>query len=118
MRKKALEIAEEHFRRVNPSLWDGVGEPPADFDNHQITYSVNRYTELDVSFERDSDSWRHCCKLRDTLTDRILAIQYGPGIHSPQELADTILEICQRNAVSDWEPTENCLMCEGSNGYE
>ena len=33
MHRKALEIAEEHFRRVNPSMWDGSGECPAVFHN-------------------------------------------------------------------------------------
>ncbi|MBD5168948.1 MAG: hypothetical protein HDT20_02305 [Oscillibacter sp.] len=95
MKQKALEIAEEHFRRVNPSLWDGAGEPPAIFFFFWITYCVNRYTELDVSFERDSDSWRHCCKLRDTMTNTLLTIRYGPEINSPQRLVDTILGICK-----------------------
>lgn len=96
MHKKPLEIAEEHFRRVNPSMWDGTGEPPADFVNHQITYSLSRYTELDVCFKRDNDGWRHCCKLRDTPTNTILAIQYGPGINSPQRLVNTIVEISKK----------------------
>ena len=96
MREKALEIAAEHIRRINPSMWDGNGEPPADFVNHRITYSVNRFTELDVSFEQDNHGWRHCCKLRDTLTNNIVAIQYGPGIDSPQQLANTILKICKK----------------------
>lgn len=92
----ASEIAAEHFSRVNPSMWDGVGEPPADFNNHRITYSINRCTELDVSFERDrTGNWKHCCKLRNTLTDNLLAVRYGPGISSPQKLTDTILEICK-----------------------
>ena len=92
----ASEIAAEHFSRVNPSMWDGIGEPPADFNNHRITYSINRCTELDVSFEQDrSGKWKHCCKLRDTLTDNLLAVQYGPGINSPQRLTTTILDICK-----------------------
>lgn len=92
----ASEIAAEHFSRVNPSMWDGIGEPPADFNNHRITYSINRCTELDVSFEQDrAGNWKHCCKLRNTLTDNLLAVQYGPGISSPQRLTDTILEICK-----------------------
>ena len=97
MHRKALEIAEEHFRRVNPSMWDGTGEPPENFVNHRITYSVNRYTELDISFERNNaGDWQHCCKLRDTLTDNMLAVKYGPGINLPQQLVDTILEICKK----------------------
>ena len=96
MHEKALEIAKEHFRRVNPSMWDGNGEQPSSFKNQRITYSVNKYTELDVSFEWDDiDGWQHCCKLRDTLTSNILAVQYGPWIGSPQQLADTIVEICK-----------------------
>lgn len=96
MYQEALEIVEEHFRRVNPSMWDGIGEPPADFVNHRITYSLNKFTELDVSFERDNaGGWRHCCKLRDTLTNTVVAIQYGPSINSPQQLVDAILEICK-----------------------
>lgn len=92
----ASEIAAEHFSRVNPSMWDGIGEPPADFNNHRITYSINRCTELDVSFEQDrAGNWKHCCKLRNTLTDNLLAVQYGPGISSPQRLTDTILDICK-----------------------
>ena len=100
MCEKALEIAEEHFRRVNPSMWDGSGECPAVFHNRRITYSINRYTELDVSFERDTTGgWKHCCKLRDTPTGSLLAIRYGPGIHSPQRLVDTILEICKETDI-------------------
>ena len=97
MHKKALEIAKEHFQRVNPAMWDGNGVPPTVFVNHRITYSLNKYTELDVSFERDStDGWRHCCKLRDTKTNNVVAIQYGSGINSPQRLVDTILQICKK----------------------
>ena len=103
MHRIALEIVEEHFRRVNPSLWDGVGDPPANFINHRITYSVNRYTELDVSFEQDNTGgWRHCCKLRDTLTNSIVAIKYGPGINSPQKLMDTILEVCRERGIKNY----------------
>lgn len=77
-------------------MWDGTGERPSTFNDHRITYSINKYTELDVSFEWDNaDGWKHCCKLRDTLTNNILAVRCSPGIHSPQTLPDTILEICQ-----------------------
>jgi len=97
--QKALEIAEEHFRRVNPSMWDGLGEQPVAFHNRRITYSVNRCTELDVSFEQDAAGWRHCCKLRDTLSDQLLAVRYGHGINSPRSLVYTILEICKSTHV-------------------
>jgi len=95
MYQKALEIAEEHFRRVNPSMWDGLGGQPVAFHNRRITYSVNRCTELDVSFEQDATGWRHCCKLRDTLSDLLLTVRYGHGINSPQNLVETIPEICK-----------------------
>lgn len=95
MSKRAFEIANEHLQKANPSLWDGQGEAPADFDSRIATYPIDDEAELDISLERDEeDGWLHLCELRDRATEEMLDIMHGYGIDSPQNLADTIEDIC------------------------
>lgn len=95
MSKRAIEIAEKHLQKANPSLWDGQNEAPADFDSRIATYPIDNEIELDISFEYDEeDGWLHLCELRDFTSEEILSIMHGYGINSPQNLADTIEDIC------------------------
>ena len=99
MSKTAIEIAKAHLTCANPSSWDGIGDPPSDFDSRIATYRINAYMELDISFEQNrDDGWLHCCELRDAATGDLLEILHGYGINSPQNLADTIEDITKEVA--------------------
>lgn len=95
MGKQAIEIAKKHIQRTNPSLWNGKDKRPADVDSRIVTYPINRDVELDISFEyEEGDGWLHLCELRDRKTEELVNIMHGYGINSPQNLADTIDDIC------------------------
>lgn len=96
MNKQPIAIAREHIRQANPSLWDGRDQRPTDFDSRIITYPIDGDTELDISFEYEKDDgWLHLCELRCRHTSELLNIMHGYGIDSPQNLADTIEDICE-----------------------
>ena len=95
MNERAISIAQEHIQQANPSLWNGLSEQPIDFDSRIITYPIDGDTELDISFEYEKeDGWLHFCELRDKQTGKLLDFLHGYGIDSPQNLADTIEDIC------------------------
>lgn len=94
MNNRALEIAQTHIRRMNPSLWNGTGKRPENFDSRIITYPIDTDIELDISFEQDDDGWVHLCEVRDKDSGELLEVMHGYGIDSPQNLADTIEDIC------------------------
>lgn len=93
---RAAAMAKKHLSRMNPSLWDGMGEQPKDFNPIIATYPIDGLCELDISFEQeDSGEWCHLCELRDKGSEELLAALHGYGIDSPQNLADTIADVCQ-----------------------
>ena len=96
MADKALEIATKHIQRMNPSHWDGQGEPPEDFDTMICTYSIDDDNELDISFEKDPEmgGWCHLCELRDKSTEELIDIMSGYTVGSQEAIADTIEELC------------------------
>ena len=96
MNERAIKIAQEHIQRTNPSLWNGLSERPIDFDSHIITYPIDEDTDMDISFEYEKeDGWLHLCELRCRHTGELLNIVHGYGIDSPQNLTDTIEDICE-----------------------
>lgn len=96
MKETALNIATKHLLKTNPDNWNGEGDRPESFKSTIATYPVNDDTELDISFEYDKeDGWYHLCELRDKESEELLAILSGYGVDSPQNLADTISDICQ-----------------------
>lgn len=96
MSNQAMEIAETHPQKANPSLWDGItNKRPTNFESHIITYPIDQDTELDISFEyEENDGWLHFCELRDKHSRELLDFLHGYGVDSPQNLADTIEDIC------------------------
>ena len=69
------EIAENFIKRMNPSMWAGVGRKPDDFDTRIVTYEINKDTELDISYEYDDDyGWYVCYELRDKVDGELLDI--------------------------------------------
>lgn len=94
---RAMEIAEEHLRQMNPSLWNGEGNPPEDFDSRIASYNVGELEVLDVSFENIDGKWMHYCELRDCESEDLLEDAHGDGVNSIQNLADTIAKICNWN---------------------
>lgn len=95
MDDKAIAIAKEHLRRMNPSLWDGTGDRPESFDPIILTHPVDDENELDISFEEDRPGqWIHLCELRDRESEELMEIMSGNGINSEEALAETIRAIC------------------------
>ena len=94
--KRALEIAEIHLQKMNPTRWDGTGARPSGFDNRIATYVVDQDMELDISFEKEDDGWTYYCELRDSGDETLLGLLHGKGgdINSSQSLAEIIVEVC------------------------
>ena len=94
MSKLAFEIAKDHLEKANPSLWDGQGKRPDDFDIRIGTYPLDENTEVDVSFEYDESGnelgWMHLCELRDRGDGGLLNIVSDTGINSIQSIAASI----------------------------
>lgn len=96
MNNKAMMIAQEHLQEMNPSSWDGTGVQPTSFNPIICTYPIDDTSELDISFEKDEQGkWGHLCELRDNESEELIEIMSGYGIDSPQNLADTISDICR-----------------------
>ena len=96
MSNKGMTIAQEHLKKMNPSLWDGTGKQPKDFNPIICTYSIDNDSELDISFEKDDqDGWIHLCELRNKESEELLDVLSGYGINTEQNLADTINDICK-----------------------
>lgn len=53
----AREIARDFIKTMNPSLWDGVGRKPDNFDTRIKTYIVDGFNEykLNVSYDEDDE---------------------------------------------------------------
>jgi len=116
MSKRAAEIAQAHIQKANPTLWDGTGNRPADFDSRIATYPIDQDTELDISFEYEKgDGWLHLCELRDKHTGELLELLHGYGIDSPLNLSDTIEDICdgkydtEKDALAGFERTDKSM---------
>lgn len=105
--KKAIEIAEDFLKRMNPDGWDGVGKRPKSFDTRIVTYDVGSpyNDELDIRFEKEihpdtgKKEWMHSCELRDKESGDVMIPMHGCGINSVQNLADTIWDICKDFAL-------------------
>lgn len=115
-RKKAIEIAEDFLKRMNPDGWDGVGKRPKNFDTRIVTYDVGSpyNDELDICFEKEINpdtgkkEWMHYCELRDKESGDVMIPMHGYGVNSVQNLADTIWDICKDFALDkDMEITIN-----------
>lgn len=121
--EQAIQLAQTHMRRANPSNWDGTGTSPAEFRTQIHTYAVNDGIELDVSFERDDVKWVHHCELRDKNTGELMACAYGAGINSIDALAETVASILLHadNGQNNDAPTYpgyhmNCLGTRNCHG--
>ena len=86
-----LTIANAHIQKANPSLWDGKGEMPEDFDARIITYQITQYAELDISFAQDKNGDRgYVYELREPVTHELVDTTYGYIINDPYTMATTI----------------------------
>lgn len=86
----SIDIANMHLHKANPSMWDGTGTRPSDFNQRIGTYNVDSNMEVDVSFEQENGVWLHYCELRDKETEELLDVVHGYGVNSPQNIADSI----------------------------
>lgn len=51
------EIAENFIKRMNPSMWAGIGQKPNDFDTRIVTYTIDGFPEyeLDISYDKNDE---------------------------------------------------------------
>lgn len=98
--ESAKIIANDFLSTMNPENWNGIGEKPKSLNTLIKTYDIgSESVELDISFEfcKEDNSWEHYCELRDKQTGDLLVPlhgYHGYGIDSPQNLIDTILDVC------------------------
>lgn len=93
------QIAEEFIESHNPNHWNGAGTKDKSFTTDMEVYRI--FTEdvyMTIQFEIDPDEggrWAHEVKLYRTQNDELIDGYFGYGIDSPQNLADTIMDICR-----------------------
>lgn len=102
--EKAKQIANEFLKDMNPSLWDGHGDRPDDF-NYMIWEDTESLKDagmysLQITFEEDERffngdlSWGTYVVILDTNSDEV--VQYGScyGIDCALDIANLIMEVC------------------------
>lgn len=96
-KEKANMIANDFFKDMNPTLWNGEGNKPSTFDERIWEYELSKDDYLDISFYYDffGAEWFHCCEIVDKQSDEMTAMLSGCGINSILNLVDTIMNICK-----------------------
>lgn len=96
-REKASMIANDFFKNMNPTFWNGYGNKPFTFDERIWEYDLSKYDKLDISFYYDEidAEWEHCCEIVDKQSNEMIEILTGYGINSILNLVDTIMDICR-----------------------
>jgi hypothetical protein len=97
-KEKAIDIAKDFLKTMNPENWNGVGDKPESFNTLIKTYDISSDTvELDISFDycKEDKQWLHYCELRNKQDSELIIPLHGYGVDSVQNLTDTIFDICQ-----------------------
>lgn len=95
-KKKANSIANEFFKDMNPSFWDGNGYKPSNFSEKIWEHPLNDEMRLEIVFVNDDDDgWCYYCDLVDTKTDESIYMLVGYQIYSASILATTIMNLCE-----------------------
>lgn len=97
-REEAYRIAKEYIEKHNPNMWDGNGEQDKEFSHEMEVYSIFKNVYMTIQFEIDADQkgvWAHEVKLYSKKDDSLVDGYFGYGIDSPQNMTDTILDICR-----------------------
>lgn len=93
--KKALEIANQFINEMNPTLWDG-NEPMPQIDQ-RIWEDNDTFDDISIQLsftDNDIDVWCTYVELVDKVTDTMIECQTCYGIDSPQNIADSIMDLC------------------------
>ena len=95
-RKHAEQIANDFFKDMNPTFWNGQGDKPSTFDERIWECELSEYDDLNISLYYDDieEEWVHCCEIVDKQSNEMIEILTGYGIDSYLNLVDTILDIC------------------------
>ena len=107
--EKAEQIANEFLKDMNPSLWNGYGDRPDDFNcmiwedtecfKDAGMYSLQIMFEEDERFFNGDLSWNTYVDIIDTNSDEV--VQYGScyGIDSLLDIANLIMEVCGQSGL-------------------
>ena len=95
-RSRANAIANDFFREMNPTFWNGNGIKPATFAEKIWEYPLTKEMHLEIVLVYDDvDGWHHCCDLVDTNSNDTIEMISGDGIDSALNLVDTIMDLCK-----------------------
>lgn len=92
------KIADEFIKKHNPNGWNGNGEPDKEFSTEmEVYYIFEEDVYMVILFEIDMDegNWSHFVKLYQKSDDQFIDGYHGYGLDSPQNLEDTIYDICR-----------------------
>ena len=99
--EKALEIANDFLKYMNPDLWNGEGEMPDNLDT-RIWEEKDLHPDLylDISMENNGiEGWYTYVELVDKATDCMIECSSCYGIDSPQNIADAIMNLCELHGI-------------------
>lgn len=95
-RAKANSIANDFFKDMNPTFWNGSGNKPSTFDERIWGYPLTEKMHLEITLVyNDIDRWHHCCDLVDTKSNDSIKMLSGNEIDSALNLVDTIMNLCK-----------------------
>lgn len=95
-REKASKIVTDFLKDMNPDMWDGNGDMPKSFDERGWQYPLTDKVNLEITFVKDDeDEWCHYCDLVYTSDNSSFDILSGYGTDSPQNIIDTVLDLCR-----------------------
>lgn len=100
--KVIRKIAEEFIKIHNPNEWDGNGEPDKDFSTEMEVYNIFKddvYMVILFEIDMDEGDWSHFVKLYRKSDDQLIDGYHGYGVDSPQNLEDTIYDICREYEI-------------------
>ena len=95
-RERAEMIAKEFLHKMNPDMWNVIGEKPAAVNTKLWECELNSDDFLDISIEFDKKEslWVHRCEIVGKEDNTMTEFLSGYGIDSYLNLADTIEDIC------------------------
>lgn len=94
-KEKASMIANDFFKQMNPTFWNGEGNKPDTFDERIWESELSEYDDLNICLYDDGTDWVHCCEIVDKQSDTMTEMLTGYGIDSALNLVDTIMDLCK-----------------------
>lgn len=94
-KEKAKIIVDDFLKDMNPDMWNGQGEQPDSIDTHGWKYPLTDAVNLEITLAcNEEDGWHHYCDLVSTSDNSSFDMLSGYGIDSPQNIMDTVLDLC------------------------